>query len=165
MDKIVVFKPLGSAQLTEVLDIELRMVQQRILNALPEGPFQFQLTGAAKGLLLKEGTDVRYGARHLKRAIERLLVQPVSNLIASGQVHGGDCIRVDWQSTLDRFTFVKQWEGEPYPSMSETPGRSIAARAQTAGKGIPFNTAKGQARCPGWVDGGMARSTVNEFLP
>lgn len=41
-----------------------------------------------------EGTDSKYGERHLKRAIERLLVQPLSNLMASGQIHCGDGIRV-----------------------------------------------------------------------
>jgi ATP-dependent Clp protease ATP-binding subunit ClpB len=63
-----------------------------------------------------EGTDFRYGARHLKRAIERLLVQPLSNLIASGQIHRGDCIRVshDAESTALMFgresEAIRAWE-------------------------------------------------------
>jgi ATP-dependent Clp protease ATP-binding subunit ClpB len=136
LDKIVTFKPLGSDQLSQILDIELTMVQQRIFNASPQRPFLFELTGAAKGLLLREGTDVKYGARHLKRAIERLLVQPMCSLIATHQVHGGDCIRVDWERTLNRFTFVKQADGIPCAAMIERPGRALPARAHSRGRGI-----------------------------
>jgi ATP-dependent Clp protease ATP-binding subunit ClpA len=102
LDKIVTFKALGSDQLNKILDIELKAVQQRVFNASPQRSFLFEVTGAAKALLLSEGTDARYGARHLKRAIERLLVQPICNLIATRQIWGGDCIRVDWERTLDR---------------------------------------------------------------
>ena len=56
----------------------------------------FTLSDTSKDFLLTEGTDLKYGARHLKRAIERLLVQPISNLIATDQVRGGDWIRVDF---------------------------------------------------------------------
>jgi ATP-dependent Clp protease ATP-binding subunit ClpA len=86
------------------------MVRQRVLHSSPEQPFMFELTGPAKALLLREGTDVKYGARHLKRAIERMLVQPLFSLIATHQVDGGDCVEVDLERTLDRFTFTKQAE-------------------------------------------------------
>jgi ATP-dependent Clp protease ATP-binding subunit ClpA len=110
LDKIVTFKALGSDQLGQILDIELNMVRQRVLRSSPEQPFMFELTGPAKALLLREGTDVKYGARHLKRAIERMLVQPLFSLIATHQVDGGDCVEVDLERTLDRFTFTKQAE-------------------------------------------------------
>jgi len=86
LDKVVVFKPLGDSELKKILDIELNMVQQRIFNSSPDRAFIFHASEAAKSFLLREGTDVKYGARHLKRAIERLLVQPMSNLIATEQV-------------------------------------------------------------------------------
>ena len=108
LDKIVTFKALGSDQLRRVLEIELKLVQQRIFNATPENSFVFEVTDPAKDLLLNEGTDMKYGARHLKRAIERLLVQPICSLIATSQVHGGDCNRVDWESAVDHFTFSKE---------------------------------------------------------
>jgi ATP-dependent Clp protease ATP-binding subunit ClpA len=57
-----------------------------------------------------EGTDSRYGARHLKRAIERLLVQPLSNLIASSQIHRGDCIRVSHSEDSPFLIFVREAE-------------------------------------------------------
>src|SRR5262249_5956579 len=94
LDKIVTFRPLSREQLRRILDIELKMVQQRIFST-SERSFVFKATDSAKDFLLREGTDLKYGARHLKRAIERLLVQPLSNLIATEQVRGGDWIRVD----------------------------------------------------------------------
>src|SRR5579863_3631304 len=89
IDKIVTFRPLGSGQLQRILDIELEMVQRRIFRAAPERPFVIEVTCPAKELLLSEGTDMKYGARHLKRAIERLLVQPICSLIATGQIREG----------------------------------------------------------------------------
>jgi ATP-dependent Clp protease ATP-binding subunit ClpA len=94
LDKIVVFKPLGAAELSRIIDIELDRVSQRIRAAAERAPFHIIVADSARELLLKEGADSRYGARHLRRAIERLLVQPLSNLMASGQIHQGDSIRV-----------------------------------------------------------------------
>src|ERR1700739_156003 len=69
LDKIVVFHPLHRKQLEQVLDIELAMVQQRVLETA-KGQFLFRVTTNGRDFLLQEGTDQRYGARHLKRAIE-----------------------------------------------------------------------------------------------
>jgi len=63
--------------------------------------------------LLAEGTDLRYGARHLKRAIERLLVQPLSNMMASGQIHRGDCIRVSHEAGSATLLFGSERETVP----------------------------------------------------
>ncbi len=119
LDKIVVFKPLGEAELRRILDIELKMVQQRILSAAGSNPFIFTVSPAAKDYLLAEGTDAKYGARHLKRAIERHLVQPMSNLIATEQVHGGDWIRIDFDAEKACMTFLKEAEGMPAYAMAE----------------------------------------------
>ena len=94
LDNIVVFKSLGAEELRRIVDIELEMVQRRIQAATAGKPFLVNVSEAARTFLLREGTDRRYGARHLKRAIERLLVQPLSNLLASGQIRRGDSIRV-----------------------------------------------------------------------
>jgi len=114
LDKIVVFRPLGDEELSRILDIELAAVQQRVRSAVPDTPFQMNVTASARELLLREGTDARYGARHLKRAIERLLVQPLSNLVASGQIQGGDSILVsqaDESCSLEFFrgAVVREW--------------------------------------------------------
>src|SRR6202161_619497 len=78
IDKTVVFRPLGEAELRRILTLELNMVQQRVFSSATGAPFVFSLTDAAKEFLLREGTDMKYGARHLKRAIERNLVHPLS---------------------------------------------------------------------------------------
>jgi ATP-dependent Clp protease ATP-binding subunit ClpB len=110
LDNIVVFKSLGREELRRIVDIELEMVQQRIQTAAASKPFLVNVTDSAKEFLLMEGTDLRYGARHLKRAIERLLVQPLSNLMASGQIHRGDCIRVSHEAGSAAFLFGRERE-------------------------------------------------------
>ena len=108
LDKIVVFKSLGNEELRRIVDIELEMVQQRIQTAASSKPFVVNVTDTAREFLLVEGTDLRYGARHLKRAIERLLVQPLSNLMASGQIHHDDCIYVSHEDGSSVLTFGRE---------------------------------------------------------
>jgi ATP-dependent Clp protease ATP-binding subunit ClpB len=132
LDKIVVFKPLGENELRKILDIELRLVQQRIFGSSGANAFIFTVTPAAKNYLLVEGTDTKYGARHLKRAIERLLVHPISNLIATEQVRGGDWIKADYLAAENRMVFTKEAEGmAPY---------AMAEIVETAGIPIPAAT-------------------------
>jgi ATP-dependent Clp protease ATP-binding subunit ClpA len=95
IDRVVTFHPLGSAEMHRILEIELAAVAERLTRAVGTEGMRLRLTRDARDLLLREGTDERYGARHLKRAIERRLVQPLSNLIATGQVGAGDRIFVD----------------------------------------------------------------------
>ena len=108
LDKIVVFRSLGQEELRRIVDIELELVQRRIATAAASRPFLVDLTEEAKEFLLQEGTDVRYGARHLKRAIERFLVQPLSNLMATDQIHKGDSIRVSHSHHSPSLTFFRQ---------------------------------------------------------
>ena len=105
LDKIVTFKALGQDELRKIVDIELDMVQDRIFAGTREETFVISVGGSAREFLLAEGTDTRYGARHLKRAIERLLVQPMANLIASGQIRGGDRVRVSHRPESSSLTF------------------------------------------------------------
>ncbi len=109
LDKTVVFSPLGECELRQILDLELAMVQNRIFAARCERSFVFEFTEVAKDFVLKQGYDQRYGARHLKRAIERLLVQPLSNLIATCQVCPGDLIQVDF--SRDNLAFYRLQQG------------------------------------------------------
>jgi ATP-dependent Clp protease ATP-binding subunit ClpA len=106
IDKIVVFKRLRAEHLTQILEIELGMVQQRILNAAGNQRFVFNCTEGVKDLLLQRGTDAEYGARHLKRAIEQNLVAPLANLVASAQVRLGDFVRID-RTTEGNLTFER----------------------------------------------------------
>ena len=70
--------------------------------------FFFNCSDSVKELLLREGMDSRYGARHLKRSIERLLVMPMSNLVASGQVCLGDSIDVDLDHNGSDISFARR---------------------------------------------------------
>jgi ATP-dependent Clp protease ATP-binding subunit ClpB len=110
LDRIVVFKSLGNEELRRIVDVELEMVQQRIQIAAAGKPFLVNVTDSARQFLLIEGTDFRYGARPLKRAIERLLVQPLSNLMATGQIHRGDSIRVSHSEASPHLMFFREAE-------------------------------------------------------
>ena len=109
LDKIVAFHPLNREQLAEVLQIELTQLQQRILET-KNGQFLFRVTEAGREFLLCEGTDQRYGARHLKRAIERHVVFPLANLLATGQVKASDILYIDWDPRAGGLVFWKKDE-------------------------------------------------------
>src|SRR5260370_17185246 len=113
IDKVVVFKTLRLEHLRRILDIELSSVQRRVLSAPGTNKFVFNCTESVKSFLLAQGTDPKYGARHLKRAIERNIVFPLANLVASAQLKFGDFVRIDLSP--DRpITFIKQ-PPEPLP--------------------------------------------------
>jgi len=108
IDKVVVFRTLNQQHLRQVLDIELNEVQNRIMASQSDKQFIFRCTSEAKEFLLREGTDLKYGARHLKRAIERHLVYPISNLIATEQIALGDVIKIDLAASGDKLIFSKE---------------------------------------------------------
>src|SRR6266852_3731354 len=145
LDKIVTFQPLGTEQLKKILDIELNLVQQRIFNASADRAFVFTLSDDSKGFLLGEGTDLKYGARHLKRAIERLLVQPMSNLIATDQVRGGDCVHVDYDAEANSLSFLKEAEGLAVHAMADLVDRSISIPAFALANGAFIEATKTQS--------------------
>ena len=117
LDKVVVFHPLNREDLDEVLEIELSNVQKRVLDTATR-PFLFRITEEGRAFLLQEGTDQRYGARHLKRAIERHVVYPIARLVATAQVHEGDVLVIDRHPTDKALAFIREPErGAPDPSM------------------------------------------------
>jgi ATP-dependent Clp protease ATP-binding subunit ClpA len=146
LDKVLVFRPLGETELKKILDIELNMVQQRIFNSSPDRAFVFQVTERGKSHLLREGTDMKYGARHLKRAIERFLVQPLSNLIATNQIRNGDWIRVDYNSASGDVTFLKEAEGLPIHTMAKHLDTSISLPVHAVSTGALFEQTRAQSR-------------------
>src|SRR6204780_2640851 len=136
LDKVVVFHPLREEQLEQILDIELGMVQQRVLETA-RGRFLFRVSPAAREFLLKEGTDMKYGARHLKRSIERHLVYPLASLLATEQVNLGDVVSVDWDEDGHRLVFLKEAEGALIPMPSPVVGLAAdAARASSDGRSV-----------------------------
>ncbi len=118
LDKIVTFQPLGRPELKKIVNIELNLVQQRIFNTANGRAFVFKVSDSSRDFLLEEGTDLNYGARHLKRAIERLLVQPMANLIATDQVRGGDYLRVDFDPSTRALRFALEAEGLPIQDLA-----------------------------------------------
>ncbi len=111
IDKLIVFRTLQRQHLEKILDIELRRLQERIVTSSTGAQFVFRCTGRARDFLLEEGTDAKYGARHLTRAIERHLVFPLSNLITTSQIALGDLITVDYDPGRSRLTFSREDQG------------------------------------------------------
>jgi ATP-dependent Clp protease ATP-binding subunit ClpA len=141
IDKVIVFHPLRSQQLEQILEIELGMVQQRVLETA-KGRFLFRVTSAAREFLLREGTDMKYGARHLKRAIERYVVYPLASLLATEQVSLGDVISIDWDGHELGLSFLKEAEGALVPVTAAAKERTTsAAAASSDGRPVVFPAA------------------------
>jgi ATP-dependent Clp protease ATP-binding subunit ClpB len=133
LDKVVVFDSLKREELDEVLEIELGRVQKRVLDCTPR-PFLFRVTSEGREFLLQEGTDHRYGARHLKRAIERYVVFPLSRLLATAQVQKGDVLLIDRQHGDEGLVFLRETENRPSGSEIDFPiqasGQLMTAEAR-----------------------------------
>ena len=106
IDKVIVFRSLRHEQLQQILDLELAAVQVRIEEGAGE-QFTFTLTAEAKEFLLNEGIEYRYGARHLKRAIERFVVNPLANLSATRQARLGDVVVIDLNPETQKLDFFR----------------------------------------------------------
>jgi len=133
LDKVVVFHPLRRDHLEQVLEIELAQVQQRVFETA-KGQFLLRVTGPGREFLLQEGTDQRYGARHLKRAIERHVVSPLANLLATDQVHSGDLVYIDWDHSRDRLTFIREGEDLAMPARCLEPAAPVRSAPARTGK-------------------------------
>ena len=139
IDKVVVFRSLKEHHLKQILELELGMVQGRIMKGTGE-KFVFTCTEEAKKFLLDEGIDFKYGARHLKRAIERFLVYPISNLVATGQVMTGDLVVIGFDGETGKLIFNKEEGGaligphrEKYPEMFNPPADERAVAVEMSG--------------------------------
>jgi ATP-dependent Clp protease ATP-binding subunit ClpA len=140
IDKVVVFRSLKEHHLRQILELELAQVQNRIMKGTGE-KFVFKCTDEAKKFLLDEGIDFKYGARHLKRSIERFLVYPISNLVATEQVATGDLVLIDYDGATGKLVFTKEEGGalidpyrDQYGEMFDSDTDEIAAAAE-AGEG------------------------------
>jgi ATP-dependent Clp protease ATP-binding subunit ClpB len=129
LDKVVVFHPLKRDELDEVLDMELRQVQKRVLDSTTR-PFLFRITRKGREFLLEEGTDQRYGARHLKRAIERYVVYPIARLLATAQVHQGDALVIDHHLGEEGLVFLREKEIRSSDLPLPNPGQLMTAEAR-----------------------------------
>jgi ATP-dependent Clp protease ATP-binding subunit ClpB len=150
LDKVVVFHPLRHEQLEQILEIELGMVQQRVLDT-GRGQFLFRVTSPARRFLLQEGTDIKYGARHLKRAIEKFVVYPLANLLATEQIRFGDMLVIDWDGKSAHLSFQKEGEGAVVPAPAKMArGASAQMAKATGGKVIeaPAQVIVREAKAP-----------------
>src|SRR2546423_8696133 len=138
IDKVVVFRSLKEHHLRLILDLELQAVQDRIMAAAGT-KFVFQCSNTAKDMLLREGLDFKYGARHLKRSVERFLVYPLSNLLATGQIGLGELVHVGLNSDTKRLVFSKQSGGALITDIAEASqqDQQLAARSGSVGLPIP----------------------------
>jgi len=121
-DELITYHPLRREHLFAILDNQIMQVHQRALAS--SEPFLLEVTPRAKERLVEEGTDPEYGARPLKRVVEKRLVTPISHFICSGQVRRGDLVLVDHDGT--DFVFRKEpgldWtEGDPLAELLERP--------------------------------------------
>ncbi|MFZ0582284.1 MAG: ATP-dependent chaperone ClpB [Candidatus Acidiferrales bacterium] len=104
IDDIVLFRPLGKDQIEHIIDFQLK----HLLKRLGEKQVELYLTSAAKALLFREGYDPAYGARPMKRAIQRLIQDPLALKILDGEVKPGDTLRVDVDTKTDEMKFDKE---------------------------------------------------------
>ena len=106
LDRIVVFRSLTDTGLRSILDLELGKVQDRLLSI---GKFiLLDVSQRAKDFLLAEGTNAEYGARELRRTIERFLVSRVTRVVATEQAKSGDIILADYDPDEKKMTFHLQ---------------------------------------------------------
>ena len=141
IDKVVVFRSLKEHHLRQILDLELQAVQDRIMQSAGT-KFVFQCSDDAKDMLLEEGIDYKYGARHLKRAVERFLVYPLSNLVATGQIGLGDLVQVGLNKKDRKLTFFKKSGGALIQDMI-SPRADVEPLASRSGSvGLPIPQAK-----------------------
>lgn len=142
IDKIVVFNPLGEKELRGILKIELGMVRHRIAQSMAKkNLFDFVFSPLAEDFLLEEGTNLKCGARHLKRTIQKLLVVPLSTFMTTGQVEGGDNLIVDVDVGRKKLFFTKEVVGEVPERVGRKPrntslpamGQEMAAEAAAGG--------------------------------
>src|SRR6202047_3027499 len=156
LDKVVVFHPLRDAQLEKILEIELGMVQQRVLDT-GRGQFLFRVTPAARRFLLQEGADIKDGAGHLKRGIEKFVVYPLANLLATEQIRFGDMLVVDWDGKSEHLTFQKEGEGAVVPTPAKSARAAAASLAKaTGGKAVeaPTQVIVREAKAPAALPSG-----------
>ena len=113
VDDIIIFRPLGKEQLVKIIELRLEDVRR----LLADRKISLELTDAAKELLFTEGFDPNFGARPLKRAIQKLVQDPLALKILDGEVLHGDHVIVDADKKAGKMTFkVSERVGEPAPA-------------------------------------------------
>jgi ATP-dependent Clp protease ATP-binding subunit ClpA len=110
--------------LDRVLQNELDRLQQRVAETA-KGEFFFYVTDSAKELLLLKATEQHFDARRLKLALERLIVYPLANLLATDRIEVGDMIRIDRDYDQPRLNFIREVQ-DPAAPLREREAEAIA---------------------------------------
>ena len=103
VDDVIIFRPLGQDEITRIVDLQIARVTQLVA----ERKLTLEVTPAARSLMAAEGYDPVYGARPLKRAIQRLLQNPLAMAVLEGEYVEGDTVRVDRAKDGNRLTFKR----------------------------------------------------------
>ncbi len=107
LNNVTVFHSLTEDMVKSILDIEIKQLWERfVLNS--KIPFFFHVRKSARAVILKEGFDRVYGARYLKRALEKRIVTPLSRLVASGQIHNNASIVIDTAPNGDFQFYIEE---------------------------------------------------------
>ena len=113
IDEIIVFQPLSEAQLMEIV----RLLLDGVARQLAESRISLEVTDAARAFIAREGYDPQYGARPLRRAIQRLVENPLAKRLLAGEFTAGDTVRIDEREGSLAFEKVRDGRAEP----AETP--------------------------------------------
>ncbi|MCL4797078.1 MAG: AAA family ATPase [Bryobacteraceae bacterium] len=104
VDQVITYAPLGRRAFEAILDLQLHALREHLAQRLGARAFQVELSAEAREFLLKEGTSTRYGARELKRALHRHVIQKVAGLVVDGLTHPGGIVRVEKARGRDELT-------------------------------------------------------------
>jgi ATP-dependent Clp protease ATP-binding subunit ClpB len=131
IDDIVLFNPLGKEQLNKIIDLELA----KVMRLLAERKVRIELTPAARERLVRDGYDPAYGARPLRRTVQRLIQDPLAMRILDGTVVPGSAVRVDIDPNSDsmRFAPIEQ-KAEQEPAAAKPEAAEHAASAVKSGR-------------------------------
>ena len=112
IDEIIIFEPLSEEDVVEIVNLQMRDVQARLAE---HGDLTIELTDEAKRWLAHQGYDEDFGARPLKRAIQRFVESPLSVRLLKGEIQAGDRVRIDVDEDENQLTFTRL-ESMPVPA-------------------------------------------------
>ena len=115
VDDVVMFNALSRDDILKIIDIELEGLKQRVINL----GYEFRISPAAKNFLAEKGYDVQYGARPLKRAIQKYLEDPMAEAIIKANLKEGDAIVIGFDKKKDGIT-IKSEKGKAKPPAKST---------------------------------------------
>ena len=141
MDEIVVFKSLSAEQLRGIVDLMVLELRDRLIA----NGMSIELTEAAKDLIAKDGTDPVYGARPLRRTIQSMIEDPLSEELLSGQWAAGDIVAVDVDAEGKKLVFTKTTGVIPEPRKKETMAQLDQMDVSMGPSSLPQGSAGGSS--------------------